>query len=554
MPSNVKGLTAKCAEDSARVAKEDPKGRIGRVLLVLRYFRNIGTSRRAGYNLAGHMQKIAILYDASQAVLSTFDLDEVLQRILVIARDYFHLQNVAILLLDQGSGELCTRSQIGGEPGFENLRVSIGTGLIGAAAQKKRPIYVPDFEKETRYQPWGKKTRSELAVPLMVRDEVVGVLDCQSENADHFDSETVDLLTLFSTQASMALQNARLYSLERRRASQLEAINTVARETTVVLDVKELLSKACEKIRPAFDVSHVSMLVKDEEDLVLQAHHGVLTLRIPEGGKVPAGAGLWGRALRESKTIFDNDVKADPSFLGIYEEAGSRMCIPLVSFGQTLGVLVLDSARSGSFSVSDIQSLESVADICATAIQNAHYVERVKHLAYLDGLTGIFNRRYFELRIQEELERARRFESGMAVIMVDIDQFKRLNDEFGHLLGDEVLRQVSSIFSQQLRKIDVVCRYGGEEFAILLSQTSQQHALGVAEKLRRMVDSWQFPGVPRSVTISAGVATCPDHGTTREELVRAADAGLYAAKQSGRNCVREALTVKCGSDTLVRRS
>ena len=167
-------------------------------------------------------------------------------------------------------------------------------------------------------------------------------------------------------------------------------------------------------------------------------------------------------------------------------------------------------------------------------------------LAYLDGLTGIFNRRYFELRIEEELERARRFNSGMAVIMVDIDQFKRLNDEFGHLLGDEVLRQVSSIFSQQLRKIDVVCRYGGEEFAILLSQTSQQHALGVAEKLRRMVDNWQFPGVPRSVTISAGVATCPDHGSTREELVKAADAGLYAAKQAGRNCVREASSVKQG--------
>jgi diguanylate cyclase (GGDEF)-like protein len=486
------------------------------------------------------MQKIAILYDASQAVLSTFDLDEVLQRILVIAQDYFHLQNVAILLLDKETDELCTRSQIGGEQGFDKVTVSIGTGLIGTAAQKKRPLYVPDFTKERRYKPWGKRTRSELAIPLMVRDEVVGVLDCQSENPDHFDSETVDLLTLFSTQASMALQNARLYSLERRRASQLEAINTVARETTVVLDVKQLLSKACEKIRPAFDVSHVSMLVKEDEDLVLQAHYGDLTLRIPEGGKVPAGAGLWGRALRESKTVIENDVKTDPGCLGIYLESASRMCIPLVSFGQTLGVLVLDSVRSGCFNVSDVQSLESVADICATAIQNAHYVERVKRLAYLDGLTGIFNRRYFELRIEEELERARRFNSGMAVIMVDIDQFKRLNDEFGHLLGDEVLRQVSSIFSQQLRKIDVVCRYGGEEFAVLLSQTSQQHAMGVAEKLRRMVDSWQFPGVPRSVTISAGVATCPDHGSTREELVKAADAGLYAAKQAGRNCVREA--------------
>ena len=239
------------------------------------------------------------------------------------------------------------------------------------------------------------------------------------------------------------------------------------------------------------------MLVKEDEDLKLQAHHGNLTLRIPEGGKVPAGAGLWGRALRESKTVIENEPEADPDCVGIYLESVARMCIPLVSFGQTLGVLVLDSTQPGSFLASDIQSLESVADICATAIQNAHYVERVKHLAYLDGLTGIFNRRYFELRIQEELERARRFNSGMAVIMVDIDQFKGLNDEFGHLLGDEVLRQVSSIFSQQLRKIDVVCRYGGEEFAILLSQTSQQQALAVAEKLRRMVDS---------LAISRGIA------------------------------------------------
>jgi len=178
-----------------------------------------------------------------------------------------------------------------------------------------------------------------------------------------------------------------------------------------------------------------------------------------------------------------------------------------------------------------------VADICATAIQNAHYVERVKQLAYIDGLTGIFNRRFFELRINEEMERALRFDVGMSVIMIDIDQFKRLNDEFGHLLGDEVLRQVSSLFHQQLRKIDVVCRYGGEEFAILLSQTDPHYSLGVAEKLRRVVETWQFPGVPRPVTISAGVATFPEHGLSRDDLMKAADAGLYTAKQLGRNRV-----------------
>jgi len=482
------------------------------------------------------MQKIAILYDASQAVLSTFDLDEVLQQILLIARDYFHLQNVAILLLDKERSELFVRRQVGWDEGQDKARVAVGKGITGAAAHQKRPVYAPDVSKDPRYIKSASNTRSELAIPLMVRDQVVGVLDCQSENLNHFDPETVDMLTLFSTQASMALQNARLYSLERRRASQLEAINAIAQQTTAVLDLKELLSKVCLLIQQAFQVAHVSVLLKDEDDLVLRACHGKLTARVPEGGRLPSSDGLWGRALEAGKTLMENDAASTPDS-GLYVETGSVMCIPLVSFGQTLGLLVLDSDRSGAFNANDTQPLESVADIVATAIQNAYYVDRVKQLAYLDGLTGIFNRRYFELRIAEEIERARRFNTGMGVIMIDIDQFKRLNDEFGHLLGDEVLRQVSSLLHQQLRKIDVVCRYGGEEFGILLSQTSPQHSLAVAEKLRRMVERWQFPGVPRPVTISAGTANYPEHGVTRDDLVKAADAGLYTAKQSGRNRV-----------------
>jgi len=482
------------------------------------------------------MQKIAILYDASQAVLSTFDLDEVLHQILVIVRDYFHLQNVAILLLDKENGELYVRRQVGWDEGHDKLKMPVGKGITGSAAQQKRPIYAPDVRKDPRYIVSAKSTRSELAVPLMVRDEVVGVLDCQSEKLSHFDAETVDLLTLFSTQASMALQNARLHALERHRASQLEAINAIAQQMTAVLDLNELLSKVCVLVQQAFGVSQVSVLLKDEDELVMRAKDGLLTACISEGGRLPAADGPWGRALEHARTMVENDASAHCSSR-LYVESSSQMCIPLISFGQALGLLVLDSDKKNAFNANDIQPLESVADICATAIQNAYYVDRVKQLAYLDGLTAIFNRRFFEMRIAEEIERARRLQSGLGVLMIDIDHFKRLNDEFGHLLGDEVLRQVSSILHQQVRKIDVVCRYGGEEFAILLSQTTPQHSLAIADKLRRIVETWQFPGVARPVTISAGAANYPEHGLTRDELVQAADAGLYAAKQAGRNRV-----------------
>jgi diguanylate cyclase (GGDEF)-like protein len=495
------------------------------------------------------MPKLAVLFDAGQAVLSTFDLDEVLQRILAIARDFFHLPNVAILLLDREAKQLCVRSQIGWDDGKDKIFLGEHEGITGASVLKKQPVYAPDVTQDRRYICAAQSTRSELAIPLMVRDEVVGVLDCQSDRLDYFDLETIELLTLFSTQASIALQNARLYSLERQRARQLEAINTIAQQSTAVMELEELLVRVCGVIQKAFQVSHVSLLLRDDGDLVMRAHQGTLTPCAPSNGRFPASQEPWSRIISASGTIIEKDLNGLPEPLRLFKECASRMSIPLISFGQTLGVLTLHSSQSNAFRDNELQSLESVADICANSIQNAHYVERVKQLAYLDGLTGIFNRRFFELRIMEEIERARRYGTGMAVIRADIDQFKRLNDEFGHLLGDVVLRQVSSLFHQQVRKVDVVCRYGGEEFAILLTQISPQQANAIAEKLRRLVEKFQFPGVPRTITISAGVASFPAHGKTRDEMVRAADSGLYAAKQAGRNrvCVASsALTVASG--------
>ncbi|HLV86898.1 MAG TPA: diguanylate cyclase [Candidatus Sulfotelmatobacter sp.] len=496
------------------------------------------------------MQKIAVLYDAGQAVLSTFNLDEVLQRILGIARDYFQLQNAAILLIDKEEKQLCVRSQIGWDPGTDGIRLEWHTGITGAAVLRKQPVYVPDVSRDSRYVCSAKATRSELAIPLMLRDDVVGVLDCQSDQPDHFDREKVDLLTLFSTQAAIALQNAHLYSLERRRARQLEAINTIAQQSTAVMDLQDLLERVCSVIQRSFQVSHVSLCLREDGELVIRAHAGSLTPCLPPGGRLPSQCEPWSKVLASGEAVIEKDLTSAPAAVRLFDQTASRMTIPMISFGQTLGVLTLHSSERNAFKDSEPGSLEAVADICASSIQNAHYVERIRQLSYLDGLTGIFNRRFFELRIGEEMERARRARSGMAMVMADIDQFKKLNDEFGHLLGDEVLRQVSSLFHQQLRKIDVVCRYGGEEFGILLANTNAQHAMGVADKLRRLVESWQFPGVPSTVTISAGVAAFPDHGLTRDELVHAADMALYAAKQSGRNQVCLATSAKAAAGSL----
>lgn len=483
------------------------------------------------------MQKIAILYDASQAVLSTFNVDEVLEHILAIARDYFHIQNVAVLLVDPTSRKLVLKTSLGREIPPNRRSVEIGQGIIGAAAQQKRPLYVPDVSQDPRYIPAIEGTKSELAIPLMLREEVLGVLDIQSDDKDCFDPESIDLLSLFSTQASIALENARLYTLEQRRAAQLEAINVIARQTTAVLEIDELLRKVCRLVLDHFPLDHVAILLSEETGLRLRAHDGRLTPAVPPGVAISRSTSIAMTALRLGRSMIENDVSKLAKYQPMFLETHSEMCVPLVFFGEKLGVMALESAKPDNFNKDDVLSLQAVADIVAGAIQNTNYFERARQLAYIDGLTSIFNRRFFELRISEELERAMRYEGQLTVIMIDIDNFKRLNDEFGHLLGDEVLRQVSSIFQQQLRKGDVVCRYGGEEFAVVVPQTAPESAFEVADKLRRIVESWHFPGVPRRVTISAGLAGFPLHGRTRDEIVAAADAALYTAKQAGRNQV-----------------
>lgn len=490
------------------------------------------------------MQRVTILYDASQAVLSTFEADEVLQRILAIAQDYFHLQTVAILLLDEETRELYPRSHIGWAEDAKRIRVPLGVGLIGVAAKIKRPVYAPDVRKDPRYVCTVAETVSELSIPLMVRDSVVGVLDCQSDNPNHFDKETIDLLTLFSTQASMALQNARLYTLERERATQLQAINSIAKHATSALDLNQLVHSVCTLVQRSFPCDHACVLLKEEDGLVLRAQYGSLAPQLAEGEQFPCKKDWWNNASGSVAIEAKGDLSSLAGKERLCDDVQSRISIPMISYGQPLGLLVLSSREPNFFAHTETQPLESVADIFASAIQNANYVQRVKQLAYLDGLTGIFNRRYFEIRITEEIERARRFSTDLSVIMVDVDKFKSLNDDFGHLLGDEALRQVSSLLSRQIRKIDVVCRYGGEEFVILLPQTTSQQAFHVADKLRRAVAEWQFPGVPRALTISGGVSMFPDHGSTRDELVQAADAALYAAKQAGRDRILSAETAR----------
>jgi diguanylate cyclase (GGDEF)-like protein len=468
---------------------------------------------------------------------------------LVTLRDYFHLRSGAVLLVDQSCRSLHVRADFSPNTMHRAAVIPVGKGIIGSAAKLKRPLYAPDVRREPRYIEGDPNTRSELAIPLIVRDEVVGVLDCQSDKVDAFDDETVDLLTLFATNAAIALQNSELYGREQRRTAQLEAIYKIAKQTTAVLDLQQLPETMCALLIDAFTVDHVSVFLLDPEGrLVLRRQQGRLKCRLREGETLPdQPAYSWSFPALGSVSVV-NEVTADG---GACEKTGSEISVPLVAFGQRLGLLVCSSARKSAFLPEDIQSLESVADILAIAIQNAGYVEKVRMQANVDGLTGTFNRRYFEAKIQEKIAEADRYLGNMSLLMLDIDRFKSINDEFGHLLGDEVLKQITSLIAHHLRRIDLLCRYGGEEFAIIAPATTEANAAVLAGKLRSLIEHHEFPGIPRSITVSFGLAAFPTHGRTRDALVRAADSALYAAKQSGRNRIASYRELRSTEDTAM---
>jgi diguanylate cyclase (GGDEF)-like protein len=221
---------------------------------------------------------------------------------------------------------------------------------------------------------------------------------------------------------------------------------------------------------------------------------------------------------------------------------GSLVVLPLApETGQILGFIGLFRQKKSAFNAKEILLLRETKRFITLHIRKIALFHNTRELAYLDSLTQIFNRRYFDQRYQKEIGRAQRYDRALSILMIDIDYFKIYNDYLGHLAGDEALRQVASMLEKNLRKADVVCRYGGEEFVVILPEIGVEPASKVAEKLRKAVMSVSFSGEEKlpnkQLTISIGVAAFPENGKNAEEVLLNADKALYKAKEVGRNKV-----------------
>lgn len=274
-------------------------------------------------------------------------------------------------------------------------------------------------------------------------------------------------------------------------------------------------------------------------------------LELLSGLTLAVGPGPVGRAVEARAPQLVPREHARPAALADAFEIDSPLVIvPLISEGRLLGLLTVEIAtplgRSPRLRDRDVRILGTLATEASLALDNARLHAELRDLSVTDALTGVFNHRYFQQRLQEELDRGMRKAAGgvtqaISLILMDIDFFKKVNDRFGHPSGDELLRSFARLTQRVLRSSDVVCRYGGEEFAIILTEANREHALHAAERLREAVELSNFTGADGrylgQVTASFGVATYGGGLPSRSELITHADEAMYMAKNNGRNRV-----------------
>ncbi len=252
------------------------------------------------------------------------------------------------------------------------------------------------------------------------------------------------------------------------------------------------------------------------------------------------------------KPLLCIDIYKHQELVEIFEGIPIRalFAFPIVVAREVAGLLMVANHNSQSLSESDLQIMNSITTQAGMALQNIASLNEVKQQADTDELTGLYNRRYFNEKFEELVNQTNEDGSSLALIMIDVDNFKKYNDTYGHPAGDQLLKTVAMAIGDAVREGDIVTRYGGEEFAVILKRSGRETALQIAERIRIAVANIPKGGIQSPVTVSLGVGTIPDHATDRAGLVEFADQSLYHSKQSGKNRVscgfhfKSSITVK----------
>jgi diguanylate cyclase (GGDEF)-like protein len=519
----------------------------------------IGNARTSQQQLVANTRLNALL-SSSRALSSTVVLEEVLQRLAEEAAQVLGAPSCYIYEYDQEGDTILWRSEFHSDPAHRDPdppgtvyslddypwdREVLSSGLMRLYSVDDPGL--PPAQRESM-RAWDEL--SMLTVPLRFGDEIVGLMEIAESSPERsFDTDEIELARALGEQAAAAIRNAKWFRRETWRNERLVKVLEISRLLSASLDAGDIVANVESRVGALFPHRRTDVAV---------------VCPGPSADRDP------------SKTPTDDLVaRAVEDQLAAQAAAGSgrRLVLPLASKAQVQGWMDVSSPEERAFDADEVELLQILANQAAGALDNTRLYAELARQAITDGLTSLYNHRFFYERLRGEVTRAQRYGLPLSLLMLDLDDFKHYNDTYGHPAGDDVLRRVAQIMSTQLRNgVDIAARYGGEEFAVILPHTdlggaesvgrrlsddlrtagrdawpperdlaNADGALAAGERVRHSVAAEEFPGRDPGervhVTVSVGIASLQIHAADAEHLVQAADRALYLAKSHGKNRV-----------------
>jgi diguanylate cyclase (GGDEF)-like protein len=459
--------------------------------------------------------------------------------------------NARVYVLD-GAGELAPiafEGRVGeyDKVDFGLLRTRLGHGFTGWVGEHGEPLLIDDANADPRgasIPGTDDVDESMLVVPMRYDDAVVGVITLSKLGLNQFDRHDLRLLSILADQAATALESARNLARSEALAGELRLLLDVSTDLSASLETTEVANVLARHLATVMSVEEcvISWWDRANERVTSLGRYPRRRAGVPDPSYDVAAYPQTKRVLVDgvTQTVDAADPDADPNEVALLAAAGNRglIMLPLVASGVAIGLVELMSSDRIEPDEERLSLARAIANEASIALENARLYGAARELADRDPLTGFFNHRSLHERFGQEAVRARRARRPLSLLMLDVDDFKLVNDTFGHLLGDEVLRWTADLIRRTLRGSDIAARYGGDEFAILLPDADHDEATATSERLVDAFASATFCHDGRlsvPIGIAVGVATFPSDGATATELIAVADAGLYRMKRARRS-------------------
>ena len=510
-----------------------------RLLLALGY--QIGMAVENSYLIqqtSRRSEELHILNEIGRAMSSTLDTQTLFETVFTEMRRLFDLGSFYIATYDAARAQICYELEV-----VDNVRQpkrvrAAENRVTEYMIRERQPLLIrEDFAGEVKRR-GVQTTRSAgcfCGVPLILYDRAIGVMAIHSKQERTFDEGHLELMRVLASQAGIAMENARLFAQEQKKSRHLTLLNKISNHAITTLNPEEMLAKVAEELEQGLTYDHIGIAILDysAKELIVKAEAG--KRRDAMGRRISLEEGLIGHVARSGQLAIVREV-SPATLRPVLPGSVSAIALPVNWAENLLGVLYVESSQPSEFDDEEIQLLRTLADLFAGALHNARTFQEAQEQAITDGLTGVKTHRFLMEALSGEWKRSTRTSRPFSLVLMDLDRFKFVNDFYGHLEGDVVLQRVGLILEQNCRRSDVVARYGGDEFVILMPETSVEQARQLAGKLRSWVASDPLLR-DKNITASFGIATYPIHGSTPQELIQVADASMYLSKHQGGNAV-----------------